>query len=348
MILGVCAFSDQGRELAARIADAFPEDFVVMRDRDATLDEWTRYGFATRRPTLFIGSCGIAVRAVAPYVRDKASDPPIVVVDDCGRYVIPLLSGHLGGANDLAKRIAAAIGATAVVTTATDAAELFAVDEFAKRNALTIRDKKGIQRVSAKILQDRKITIAVAPDIAYPPAVPAELEIAPYTETARVDVIIREARRVPATNCDVELNPKRFVIGCGCKRGTARSTIDAVFERFFQERVAPTLDVTQDEFWKDVAFVATIDVKKTEYGLAEFAQIRGTALRFFTAEELNAAVGEFEESEFVRKTVGVGNVCERAASLCAGKVAELVVKKFAQDGVTFALALRKGEITLWK
>lgn len=346
MILGVCPFSDKGRELAKKIADALPEDFVLVRDKTESHASWTAKAFATRRPTLFIGACGIAVRSIAPFIKDKAVDPPVLVADDRGKYVIPILSGHLGGANALAKRVAAILGAEVVTTTATDAEGLFAVDLFAKRNNLTILDKRGIMRVSAKILREKKITAAVEPGIEYPENLPEELEPRPFSPDLRVDVLIRKHDST-ADNAEIVLVPKRYVLGVGCKRGTSSERLLDAFKKFCETQVAKIWGITEKEFLRETACAASIDLKRDEFGLAEFAQIIGLETIFYSAQELNAVPGEFSESAFVREAAGVGNVCERAAVMAAGKNARVGVKKFASEGTTFAAAERVGGIEVW-
>ena len=120
---------------------------------------WAGEQMAAHHALVFVGACGIAVRAIAPWITDKLHDSPVLVIDEQGQYVIPLLSGHVGGANELAVRLAGELGAVPVITTATDLHGSFAVDLFAKRNDLWIHNREGIARVSAKILAGEKITI---------------------------------------------------------------------------------------------------------------------------------------------------------------------------------------------
>ncbi|MBQ1862966.1 MAG: hypothetical protein II150_00050, partial [Thermoguttaceae bacterium] len=132
MIVRVCAFTERGAKLAERVAALLPDDLVEIRGRAVPLAEWTRDSFELAAPSVFIGACGIAVRAIAPLLRDKLADPPVMVIDEAARFVIPLTSGHYGGGIELAARLARALGAEPVVTTATDVNGLFAVDVFAK------------------------------------------------------------------------------------------------------------------------------------------------------------------------------------------------------------------------
>lgn len=125
------------------------------------LTEWTGEQMKARRSLLFIGACGIAVRAIAPFLTDKLNDVPVLVMDEQGRFVIPILAGHVGGANELAVSLAERMGSTPVITTATDLNHCFAVDLFARRNALHIVNKDGIAKVSSRILAGEEVTMAV-------------------------------------------------------------------------------------------------------------------------------------------------------------------------------------------
>ena len=120
-----------------------------------SLSDWTRQQFAEKNAIVVIGACGIAVRMIAPFVSDKLSDSPVVVADEAGTFVIPLLSGHMGGANELAEQIAGQIGGIPVITTATDVNHTFSVDLFAKKCGLSIYNREGIAKVSAKILDGK-------------------------------------------------------------------------------------------------------------------------------------------------------------------------------------------------
>ena len=125
------------------------------------LTEWTGEQMKKRRSLLFIGACGIAVRAIAPFLTDKLNDVPVLVMDEQGCFVIPVLAGHVGGANELAVSLAELMGSTPVITTATDLNHCFAVDLFARRNALHIVNKDGIAKVSSRILAGEEVTMAV-------------------------------------------------------------------------------------------------------------------------------------------------------------------------------------------
>lgn len=273
-----------------------------------------------RDALIFVGACGIAVRAVAPHVADKRRDPAVLCVDEAARFVVPILSGHIGGANRLAVHLAAALGATPVVTTATDVNGRFAVDAWAAEHGFAIGDMALAKRVSAEILT-RDIPFCIdrpAPEMALPPGLY-------WADTGDLGVCV-SVRAVHPFAQTLLLAPKALRLGLGCRRGTPAAAVEAAIRKVFE---AHRLNIDA------VAEAATIDVKADEPGLADCCRARGWPLRFLTAEALAAVRGAFSGSDFVRQTVGVDNVCERAAAASGGRI---VVPKTAVGGVTVAVA----------
>ena len=285
------------------------------------LAEWTAENFSRREALIFVGAAGIAVRAVAPHLRSKTEDPAVLCIDECGNHVIPLLSGHLGGANRLARRVAALLGAEAVLTTATDLEGLFAVDLWADRQGMAVLQPERIRQVSAKILRGETIRICCP----YPVSgeLPERVETVQDCRGGEPDVVVSYRARDGEA---LQLIPRCLILGVGCRRGTDRETLDAVFSAFCRERkILP----------QAVAAAASIDLKRDEDGLNAFCRSRDWPVRYYSAPELRVLEGPFSHSDFVESQVGVDNVCERAACFAGGK---LVERKYAASGVTFALA----------
>ena len=132
------AFTERGLRLAEKLATSLPGSVTRCGHGGPALAQWTAAEFVRSDALVFVGAVGIAVRAIAPHCQSKAQDPAVVVLDECGRFAVPILSGHLGGANDLARALAAVCGAVPVITTATDANGVFAVDEWAKHQNCTV------------------------------------------------------------------------------------------------------------------------------------------------------------------------------------------------------------------
>ncbi len=299
---------------------------------EESLFAWAQNCFLYRRPIIFIGACGIAVRAIAPLVRDKLQDIPVLVVDEAGQFVIPLLSGHFGGANELAEEIAGIMGMTAVITTATDVNRLFAVDVFARQNHLTVCNREGIKEISAAILAKEKVTFAM--DGIYEGRLPEGLTLA-RPEDGQVSIFLSPYEKEDITAV-LYLVPRVFVIGIGCRRGKAAAEIEAAVDKYLkQTRIRA----------EAVVGIASIDVKKEEKGLWELSEKYGWNFQTFSKEELESVPGNYKASSFVKSIVGVDNVCERAAMAACKEGAGLVLGKQAQNGVTVAIAMRKWRVS---
>lgn len=323
MTCAYLAFTSKGLALARKLAAAQPGAVARCGENGVTLANWTAAQFAQSDALVFVGAVGIAVRAIAPHCRSKATDPAVVVLDECGRFAIPLLSGHLGGANDLARRLAKACGAVPVITTATDANGVFAIDEWAKHQHCLVAEPARIKKVSGALLAGR--TVRFASDWPIQGTPPAGVELAGDAVQASFALTITPTMTPNA----LHIIPRIAVLGIGCKRGTPADKLADAFAAFCAEtKLAP----------QSIAAAASIDLKKDELGLAEFGQKQGWPVTFYTADELRAAPGQFAHSDFVQSITGVDNVCERAAVLAAGS--PVWAHKWARDGVTFAVALR--------
>lgn len=338
----IICFTEAGFQTACTIGASLPQGWRggITRGFGAgkvKLADWTAQHFPTADALVFVGATGITVRAIAPHVVSKAADPAVVVVDERGQWSIPLLSGHLGGANELALALAQSIGATPVVTTATDINGLWAVDSWARSQGLLVREIDRIKLVSGKILRGE--AVKVASDSPIEGTAPKLVE--QESDLRQADVAI--SPRLDAENgalARLHLVPRLRVAGIGCRRNTCFSAIQETFGMAIRQAGMDPLAL---------AAVHSIDLKAKEAGLLEFCERMGLKLNTHTADELATVPGDFSVSDFVKKTTGVDNVCERSALLGARQLAEatqsscpldarLVLCKFAQNGVTVALA----------
>ena len=308
---------------------------------------------------IFGGATGIAVRAIAPFIHGKAVDPAVLVIDEAGRYVISLLSGHLGGANALARTAAALIEAEPVITTATDAESAFAVDTFAKENGFLLTDLRKAKEVSAKVLRGEKLRIYS--DIPMERLVqrPArhEAELVPAQNIDHADIIISYRTRIlkPASEPNVDDRPvkasetqhplekmsqgiglrliaKRVHVGLGARKGVTQAEVAAAVATCLEDAgIDP----------RAVVDLVSIDLKKQEAGILAYSYERGVPFVTYTAEELRTVEGAFAGSNFVQSVTGVANVCERAAAFAAGRSghAEVLVHKTIHGNVTTAVAV---------
>ena len=277
---------------------------------------------------IFVGAAGIAVRTIAPFITSKDADPAVLSVDEQGNFVIPLLAGHIGGANELARCVAAAIGAVACVTTATDVNGLFAVDEWAARNNMAMDDLKNAKALAAALVAGETVGLAIDEEFTVIGSLPKQVELRTDAATGMCVTLDKSLAPFP---CTVRLLPKIVHLGIGCRRNTPLEKIEAL--------VLPKLEEMRLD-WRSVAAIASVDLKKDEAGLLAFARKYNVPANFYTAEQLNDVAGDFTSSTFVKSVVGVSNVCERSAVLDSGGCC-LGLRKTSQDGVTLAIAIEK-------
>ena len=322
MNIHIISFTQAGFSLSERIRDSLSHgdsDEISLAfggkiaDRDwasfaVTLSEWVQSGFHSGNALVFVGAAGIAVRSIAPFVNDKKTDPAVLVIDEKGGFVIPILSGHIGGANELARKIADAIGALPVITTASDVNNLPAIDVFAAKNNLSINDMKLAKDFAAKMLAYKDKNENDRPQFT-------------------LSVYIK--------NDILSLIPKCVILGIGCKKGKSAKEL----ENFVKEN----LELYKIDY-RSLESVNSVDQKKDENALISLANSLKLPFVTFSAEELNKITQKVSHSDFVEKTLGTDNVCER--SVFAAGADELLLPKISRDGMTLAIGIRKADLKI--
>lgn len=361
------------------------------RNLKQPLKQWCQKAFNRSELLIFVGAAGIAVRTIAPFVKDKFTDPAVLVIDEKGRFVIPVLSGHAGGANQWAQILAEALSAIPVITTATDINGRFAVDVFAVRNHLSISDRILAKKISSAILRGSQIDFICEKNIKG--ELPKELIWTPVSdmETSENDTI-QQKKNVAGTEIALQqgkfltvaenpakqkesddlcrifvgihnfhqeqtlyLHPKAVTIGIGCKKGKSLEEIEAfVLEILTEQQIA----------MESICCAASVDKKKEEQGILAFCEKYHLPYMTFSPEQLAETPGSYTESGFVKDTIGVGNVCERAAvraamiqkvEYCPGSKEQsmekmkktegrLILPKTAKDGITLSLAEKEWSV----
>jgi cobalt-precorrin 5A hydrolase len=284
----------------------------------------------------------MVVRLVAPLLRDKREDPAVVVVDDAGHFAVSLLSGHLGGANALARRVAGALGAQAVVTTASEVLGTVAVDLLGREFGWQLENHELVTRVSAAVVNGERVGLfqEAGERNWWPTGEPLPPNLARFERLEEMiaarcsaalvitDRALPEGRG-PAPPA-VVYRPRSLVVGIGCNRGTDAEEIEAA--------VLATL-AGHELSLRSVRELATVDLKGDEVGLVSFAEKLDVPIRFYSPEDLSAVPGLPNPSAMVRRWARTPGVCEPAALLAAGAVALLVPKQKAGN-VTVAVARR--------
>ena len=323
----IVAFTSRGAALALKLLELYPSSCVTVPMKYCSgemqhlecLHNWTQANFQTGRTLVFIGAVAIAIRVVAPFLEDKTTDAAVICIDECGENVIPLLCGHIGGANQTARKLAKDLGAHVIITTATDLNNVFAVDEWASRSNCVISNSSVIKHISSALL-DKK-------EVGFRSNFPVIGELPPGITDNReaefgIEIALKSTNPFPVT---LSIIPRIIVAGIGCRRGVPYEVLE---EKLF--KTLKQFDIPVEA----VGLIATIDLKSNESGLLALRDKLNTGFVDFSAEELMQAQGEFEYSEIVLSITGTDNVCQRAV-VCAG--AKLFTGKIAEDGMSVAL-----------
>ena len=331
MKLACLSFTDKGVLLGEKISaihgtiyniDHFANSKLEGGVREFLKDNWSLYdGF------IFISATGIAIRMINPYIECKTKDPAIVVVDDMGKYSISLLSGHLGGANEMAKVIGENIGGIPVITTSSDNRGIDSLDIFAKRNNLHMEDMDSITKITAMMVNGKKIGVysEVPQDLNYNyMEIVEDLNNIDYS----LDGIIIISSRADLGIIPLPytlLRPKNINIGIGCRKGVESEEIIKAINVFLSN---------ENLAINSVKAMGTVEVKKDEIGIIKAAEHFKCPLKIYTIEEIKEIEDKFQKSQFVKDTIGVYSVSEPCAYLLGG---DLITRKARYNGVTISI-----------
>lgn len=319
-------FTENGRKLSEIIKTHWNtlhelEIFSGTGENKTSLATFSARAFQEAEAILFLSATGIAVRAIAPHVKNKLEDPAVLSIDDSGSFVIPLLSGHWGGGNALCTQLADLLGACPVVTTATDRNGLFAVDSFAKRENMTMISGSLVKKISSSLLRGETQSFYSRFPVQ---KIPPELKQVQSKEEA--DFII-DSHSVPHKLC---LIPKTFVLGIGCRKETDPNSLAVFVEEFLADA-----NISKNA----LCSLASIHIKKEELAILSLAQQWNLPFFVYSTEELAKQQGNFHHSDFVFQQVGVGNVCERACFAAGGTSLHSPRRSHPlHKGITLALA----------
>lgn len=340
------SFTDNGQALAEKLACGLDQKGMEAQafrcGNPLPLSAFASQGFRKADALIFVGAMGIAVRAIAPHVVSKVKDPAVVVIDEKGNNAISVLSGHLGGGNELTQLVAEITGVNPVITTATDVQGVFAIDLWTKKNNCKILRSDRIKVISAALLSGEKVDFVSDYEISGQVPKNVELRVlrgqkedkvenaqgeASFDERPNVLVSIDKTKIENANKKCLVAVPQIAYLGVGCRKGTTEHAIEECFEEFMSKS-----EISADA----ICLVCSIDLKKDEEGLISFCKKHELEFKTFSAEKLSSIEGEFSGSDFVQKITGVDNVCERSAICGSGGV--IVNRKMAKNGVTMAIA----------
>jgi cobalt-precorrin 5A hydrolase len=331
----VYALTAGGARVARRIADGLDRADLFLPRRlepggferlaEALAANWDRYPVH-----VVVAASGIVVRSIAPLLVHKTIDPAVVVVDETGRFALSLVSGHLGGANLAARRVAELTDGLAVITTATDAAGRPALDTLAAEQDLAVDNVGALSAISRMVLEDEPVPV-------YDPGRWLTQALAPWPECFRFwdrapadrdrPLVFVGPQIMDPPGAWLFLRPPCLFLGLGCNRDTGLDEIEAlVGSALAQHRLSPA----------SVAGLASVEVKRDEPALLDLAERMKVPIRFFGRDELNTVTTP-NPSGVVEKHLGVKSVCEAAAILAAGG-GRLIIPKQKSLNATLAAA----------
>jgi cobalt-precorrin 5A hydrolase len=353
--VAVVAITRHGVETALNIRGALvveglkvsvfaPKKYVKSSvcELDGKFGDFVKENFGKLDAIVAVMATGIIIRAVAPFIESKLSDPAVIGVDTSGKFVISLLSGHYGGANDLTKLIAKGIGATPVITTASDSIGKQSVDELAKILRLTIENPKSLTPVNAAIVNDEPVVLVLVNDVKIPTEMVNGFEIRQagsceeavkivncYTAGA---IITRELMKTVIFDKPFTvLRARSIVVGLGCRKDSScEQLVEAV------NAALKTVSLPAGR----IDLFASVDIKRNSAAMLNAAKLFNTPLEFLSVETLHSLSHPdlSPDSKLVKEKIGVGGVCERAALIIAGKNSKLILKKTKLNGTTVAIA----------
>ncbi len=353
--VAIITINKQGVEVATRISATLnhlcipnsvyaPEQCVPAQGvpLDTQIGKFVKEIFNKVDAIVAVMAAGIVIRTIAPYLKSKLVDPAVVCVDVAGQSAISLLSGHYGGANELTRIIAQGIGATPVITTASDVLKKTGVDEVARILHCTIKNPRVLVAANTAVINGERLAIILVGDAKVPISKTWGYEV----KTAASDEeAVNLANDFDAgaiiTRADISMNNlskpfavlklRRIIIGVGARKNIAEGQVlDAI--QYALEKANVSLE--------RIDGLATVDIKKDEQGMLIVADRLGFEYTFVSVNELRAFTHSdlSPDSKFVEEKIGVGGVCERAALIVAGKNPHLILKKQKRNGVTVAVA----------
>lgn len=330
MKIAVISFTSSGKEISEKISSSLKSYDVIEITKQTFDDKVSNHMediFNNYAALIFIASTGIAVRLISPFVNSKTSDPAVIVIDDLGKYAISLLSGHIGGANELTLKISNILKNKAIITTASDGRGIDAIDVFAKRNNLYIEDMEMAKILTALMVEGKGIKFISEIDVKI------NYENIENTEYSYEGIIIVSSNQ----NIELYLNkeedipvcilrPKNLNIGIGCRRGKTKDEIMLGIKEVFNDNNLSLNSVKN---------IATIDIKHDEVGIIEVSKQLNAEMILFSKNDIESVSDKFDKSNFVKSNVGVTSVSEPSAYLL-GK--EMLVYKKIFNGVTIAVS----------
>ena len=328
MNIAILSVTNQGKKVSDKIYDELIENPLVMNvtQYHKNIIETVNNIFDKYDCIIGIMASGIMIRSIAPHVTSKLSDPAVLLVDDNANYVISLLSGHFGGANDLTLKIAELLSSTPVITTSTDVNNKIGIDSIAKRYYCSLEKPENIKYINRALVNNINVDLYLPSKYSY--ILSGQME---NSYNIHIDNDYNNIVGI-ADGHDVILRPKRLVMGIGARRDIETSKVENAINQACQ-----ILGFPPDR----IDFLATADVKANERGILENAERLNKELIIISMDDIKSFNSdECSKSDFVMKQFGVRGVCEPSCLIANGDDSHLIFKKTAYNGVTIAVSVK--------
>lgn len=329
----IISFTKDGNILGEKIEGFLESKHIKSSEYKKDIKDYIKENWEKLNSIVFISSTGIAIRYIKDFIISKDIDPAVIVIDQKGKFVISLLSGHLGGANELCNFLSEKLNSTPVITTATDLQGIESVDVYSKKHNLEIENLKNIKDISKLMLENKKVGFyseISLPTIKYKNIV--KINSLENLENLEGLIVVSNKITDKPKISNITLRPKNIVVGIGCRKNTPKENIVKAVNSELKR-----LNLSKLSIYK----FATIDVKKDEIGIIETAKEFNRELKIFTTEEVSKVDHLFKKSQFVKDTIGVYSVSEPVCHLLGG---EILSGKEKYQGITISI----GVIKKWK
>lgn len=320
MRVGLLAITSGGHSLAEKLASVLDHASILAKNEGDKVADILRHNWGEYDGFICIMATGIVVRSIAPLLKDKKTDPCVIVCDQHGKHAISLLSGHLGGGNALASNVARVTGGQAVITTASDTLGLVALDLWAKECRLSLPNREDLTRISTELVNSGSLLCYSDVEISSLPKGLKRCE-----DPAQAQVLV--SHKIYKDAQSVQFYPKNLVIGTGCNRGTPASEFEEALAELFSD-----LQLSKNS----IKNLASIDKKNDEVGLLAFAENNNWSIDFYDKTTINSQ-NNVEISLAALKAVGAIGVAE-PASLLSAKSNLLLSRKRKWKNITMAVA----------
>ncbi|GHP13667.1 cobalamin biosynthesis protein CbiG [Lentilactobacillus fungorum] len=340
----ILALTGPGVQLARKVHSKIPGSRLLVPEKYGVDDDETfaKGQFTQAFTAAFKGfnclvcimATGIVVRKAGPLMQDKTIDPAVVVMDEQANHVISLLSGHVGRANAITNQLAVALDSDPVITTATDTEHVQAIDTLAQRfNGWYPDFKYNTKLFNTRLVEKKPLLLYIDPDFRGIVTDLKGFEVVNELDQQRVEiplVIISDKSTVPKRPNSLQIIPQINVLGVGSRKDVSYAMMQAAFVAFCER---------QQLAWRSICQVVSIEKKAHENAIHYLADSLGVPAEFYSVEQLQATAGHYEQSAFVAKTVGVGNVANAASEFASGS--QTVNERFSSNQITMAISKRQ-------